>query len=736
MSRRSHSPGQARPRRAAEQRAAATHGRARGTRRRRLIDYPRSNRHGIARFVPSVKQVLGAIVLGVVAMVALFALAYALISVPNPNQFASAQTTVVYYADGETELGRFAAQNRVVIASSDIPQSVKDAVVAAEDHTFYENRGISLPGIIRALWGNLRGGGATQGGSTITQQYVKNYYLDSQRTYTRKAKEAIIALKIDQQQSKDEILANYLNTIYFGRGAYGIQTAAQAYFGKDAKDLTAQEGALLAGVIPNPSRWDPVVNPAKAQDRFDYVADQMVATGTLTQAQRDSWTMPQTFVQDKKDTYGGPNGYILAQVRSELTAAGLTERDLDAGGLRIVTTIDQAAQAAAVATIQDPDVFPTRGRPDTLRAALVSIDPMTGAITALYGGADYLVHQSNAVTQDVAQAGSTFKPFALVAGLEAGIGLRSTFNGGSGQTFKGYDKPIQNFGGASYGRIDLLTATANSVNTVYVALNQRVGPETTQEVAIRAGIPADTAGLNDYLGNVLGPSSPHPIDMATAYATFAARGERHTTHIVASATVIGSGKVVYTGPTAGTRVFDTDVMDDTNYALQQVVRRGSGSYAANLGRPVAGKTGTSSDNMSAWFIGYTPQLVTAVTLYNTDEAGNPVPIPGFGGRNEITGGSFPCRIWTSYMKEALQDTEELDFADPAWVGKSTGGRPSSSSSSSSRSSDDTETDTPTETGSATDSPSSEPSSPSSSSSSSSSSSTSPPGGSETSAPGG
>ncbi len=641
-------------------------------RRRQLIDYPRSDRSGAARFVPRLRQVLGLVGLAILAVVALSGIAYATVSVPSPNQFASAQTTIVYYADGKTELGRFAAQNRVVVAADAIPESMKQATVAAEDRTFYENRGVSPKGIARAFWSNLQGD-STQGGSTITQQYVKNYYLSSDRTYVRKAKEAVLSLKIDQQQSKDEILTNYLNTIYFGRGAYGIETAAQAYFGKPAKDLTPQESALLAGIIPNPTNWDPAVNPAKAKARFDYVTDELVRTGVITQAERRSWTMPDAPKKDtNKNVYAGPNGYILAQVRSELLAAKLTDQDIDSGGLRIVTTVDKNSQDAAVAMMNDPSVYPTKGRPATLRAALVSIDPQSGAVVAMYGGDDYLKRQQNNATQAIAQAGSTFKPFALVTGLENGVGLRSTFNGQSGIRFKGTSKPIQNFGGASYGTINLLTATANSVNTVYVGLNQKVGPAKTEETAIRAGLPKNTAGLNDYLGNVLGSAAPHPIDMANAYATFAAQGVRHTPHIVASATKVGADSPVYTGPTDGTRVFPEDVMADTTYALRGVVQRGSGQPASALGRPAAGKTGTSSDNMSAWFVGYTPQLTTAVALFNTDTAGNAIPIPGFGGRSEITGGSFPVRMWTEYMRDALKGKPQASFPSPAWVGRATG----------------------------------------------------------------
>ena len=658
---------------------------ANAPRGRRLIDYPRYGRTGFKRWIPSWKLVSGLGLTGLLAAVVLFAVGYAVTEVPDPNEFVTAQTTVVYYADGTTEMGRFAEQDRVSVPIAEVPEHVTQAVIAAEDRSFYENRGISPTGIVRAFWSNLRGN-STQGGSTITQQYVKNFYLESDQTYQRKIEEAFIAIKVDQQLTKDEILESYLNTIYFGRGSYGIQTASKAYFNKNVQDLSVSEAAVIAGIIPSPSNWDPAVDPGTAEIRWNYVLDGMVEMGNLDAAERATLTFPPTVEYSRTDTFAGPTGYLLAAAREEILAkTELTDNDLDRGGLKIVTTIDQRAQDAAVAAINNPEAYPTEGRPDTLRAGLVSIDPANGAVRAMYGGADYLTKPFNSVTQGTAQAGSTFKPFTLVAALEQDISLRTTFDGRSGQEFETYvdanGDPVEvdNFGNDSYGEISLLDATENSVNTVYVALNEQVGPDATVDVAVRAGLSEDTQDLAPVTSNVLGTSSPNVLDMGQAYSTFAAQGLRTTPHIVAS---VGQGdQVVYEADTSGEQVFERDIMADTTFALQQVVEDGSGGFAGNnLERPAAGKTGTSQNNRSAWFTGYTapvftddaPQpgtsLATAVVLYNQGPNGEQLEIPPFGGFNQITGGSVPVRIWTAFMGGALEGVEGGEFPERADVG--------------------------------------------------------------------
>jgi membrane peptidoglycan carboxypeptidase len=603
------------------------------------------------------------LVLATIAVVGM-SIVYARIQIPGPSEFAQAQSSIFYYADGTTEMGRIGLANRESVSITDLPDYVPNSIVAAEDRTFYSNPGIDFLGTGRALFKTVVLG-HKQGGSSITQQYVERYYFGQTTTdLVGKTKEALLALKIDQQQDKDRILENYMNTIYFGRGAYGIQAAAREYFNVNAADLTVSQAALLAGIIPAPSAWDPRVNPVQAEARWNYVLDGMVAQGWPTPSDRLRLEFPETAEYRKDNTFGGPQGYLLREAIVEISAkTGLSQDAVETGGYTIVTSIDWATQQAA----QNAAATLPEDHSPNLRLAIVTLDPTTGAITSMYGGADYVAIQRNAVTQDIAQAGSTFKPFALIAALEKGIALESVYSGASPQAIAGFSKPVKNFGNENFGNITLTTATEHSVNTVYAQLARDVGPDTVMDVAVRAGLPEDTSGLEANPANVLGTASPHPLDMASAYATIAAQGVRHDPFLVATVTD-AAGEVVYAHEVAEERVFGEAVMADTTYALQQVVLHGSGGYAANLGRPIAGKTGTSSDNKSAWFIGFTPQIVGAVAVYQVGADGSVEAITPFGGFKQITGGSVPCRIWTAMMGEVLPNLPVEQFPPRSHVG--------------------------------------------------------------------
>ena len=603
---------------------------------------------------------LGAFIAGM----AVFLYLYNTLTVPAPDDLALAQKTTVYYADGTTEMGTLGDINRQIIDTTTLPDYVSKTIVASEDRTFYTNSGVDLKGIFRALINNLRGG-ARQGGSTLTQQYVERYYIGETTSYTGKLKEAVLAIKINREKSKDEVIGAYMNTIYFGRGAYGIDAAAQAYFGHGAHELTLSESALLAAVIPAPSAWDPAVNPDKAKERWERDLNLMVEDGWITQAERDAAVFPETIDPDTLNSASmtGTNGYLMAQVKQELIASGQFDEDkISQGGLRITSTIVKEHQEQAVAAAEGMNEV-EGWDPTHQHVALSSMDPTTGEILAEYAGADYEKRQQNAVTQDIAMAGSSFKPFALLANARLGGTVYDTYSGKSPQYFRGMGTPVYNDGGYSFGNVTLVKATAYSMNTVFVGLNDDVEPENTLKAAIDAGIPEDTVGLNDELLNVLGPSSPHNIDLTTAYSTIANGGERVTAHIVKKVED-SNNKLLYSGDVAPKRVFEVEEVSSIMPALEAVTT-GEGTanrVDASIARlTTAGKTGTSSDQLSAQFVGFVPGMVTAVSMYQSDDAGNSVPLDDVGGLDQFHGGDWPVDVWIDYMKPATANLPGDDF---------------------------------------------------------------------------
>ncbi|UZN03343.1 penicillin-binding protein [Cellulomonas sp. S1-8] len=661
--------------------ASATQGRG-------FWNYPRREYTGLHRWLPSWRVVLGSMIGGVFLVLGAGVAAFALVQPPSALAEVRFQTTTVYFA-GETPgtpgavMGQFAEQKRELVEYSTLPEHIGQAVAAGEDKTFFTNSGVSITGMGRAFLNNIQGK-PTQGGSTLTQQYVERYYQNTTTDYWGKAKEAILAVKISQSESKAQIMGRYLNTIYFGRDSYGIQAAAQSYFAKNAVDLTVSEAALLAGVIPSPNNWDPANNPAKSEQRWGLVLDSMVDSGWLTAEERAAQVFPPTVPYARGETFRGPNGYLLKMVEDELIATDLFREDeLNTRGLKVITTIDQGIQQMAfesaeglkAGALSDGEVPNPR-----LRVSVVSVDPATGGIVALYGGTDYLTDSKNTATFDAIQAGSTFKPFTLVAGLQAGVSLNTTFDGASPQRFpewEGGTKDVRNFGNDSEGTIDLVRATANSVNTVYAALNIQVGPENTARVATEAGI---RTPLTTEVSNVLGSDAVHPLDMAGAYATFAAQGTQRTPHIL-QVVQHSTGEVAWTPDTGGTQPFPADVMADATFAMTQVVEQGSGrAQIKPLGRPIAGKTGTSSENKSAWFVGYVPQLATAVSLSQQGQDGKSLDsIQAWGSYGEITGSSYPAVLWADYMGKVFDHpryTEVQQFPARANVG----GRPTPTAS--------------------------------------------------------
>lgn len=627
--------------------------------RRRLIDFPRSGRRGLRRWIPSWRLLFGSAFLGALFVVGAFATAVVLTPIPEPNDVARAETTIVYWSDGKSEIGRLGEANRISVPLSSVPETVQHAVLAAEDRDYYEHGGFDPSGIARAAWNDVRGG-TKQGGSTITQQYAKNAYLSHEQSISRKLKELVLSVKLEMTESKDKILENYLNTVYFGHGSYGIDAASRAYFKVAPEKLNLGQSAALAALVQAPSALDPDRDTTKLQERWNYVLDGMVSKGWATAEQRAKAKFPKfAKYRPTKTSMAGPNGYLLDGVQREMLDRGYSQSDLDLGGYRVVTTFDKDAQQAAVEAVDGSAPY---DRDRFLRLGLASVRPGTGEVVAMYGGTDYLENQYSDADQATAMAGSTFKPFALAAALEEGIAIDSTWDGSSPRTIRGYRVPNQ--GGQSFGTISLQRATEMSVNTVYVDVAGTVGHEKVRQAAIRAGVPEQTLGLVADPTTVLGTSSPRALDMANAYATFAARG------VKAQPTMIkeirrNQGSVEHRFEPQTTRVFSEDIADEVNYVLQKVVTQGTGSAARGLGRPAAGKTGTTDSNLSAWFVGYTPDLSTAVMMARSDAKGDSVSLSGTGGMSSVSGGSYPARIWTSFMSGALSGLTVSDFVDPS-----------------------------------------------------------------------
>ena len=611
------------------------------------------------------KWVLGIIGALLALGIGAFAYLYATTEIPQPESIAVAENTTVYYADGTTPIGTFSEQNREIIDCSVLPDYVGQAVVASEDRSFYTNRGIDLVGIARAFWNNLTTG-SRQGGSTITQQYAERYYLGETTSYLGKAREAILALKIAQAQDKDQVLCNYMNTIYLGRGTYGIQAAAKAYFGKEAKDLTVAEAAMLAGIIPSPSSWDPAVDPEQAQARFTRVLRIMQEDGYITAQEQQEAQFPQTIEYTQQNSYQGANGYLLQMVRDELTGDGtFSAEQLDTGGYAIVTTIDKSKQDLMYSVVSPAQNGMQGVIPDGMEFGAISVNAKDGSIISVYAGEDYLSKQLNQATQSVYEIGSTMKPMALLGAIQEGVNLDTVFNGNSPRKFDGITDPVGNFGNMSYGNVNLYTATAQSLNTVYMDVQAKLGTQRIAEIAKEAGAESDALdGTNPF--TVLGNNALTTKDVARMYATIANQGNRPNIHIVSSVKNT-DGEDIYKAPTETTQVFDANDTALVTKAMTGTVQNGTATEALAVGHNLAMKTGTANDSYAASAVGFTPSVVSVFAMWYPDANGNPQEVPAFGG---WSGGSdYPVHLFTQYMTQALAGTDNETFPNAVDHGK-------------------------------------------------------------------
>ncbi|MFJ7301774.1 transglycosylase domain-containing protein [Streptomyces sp. NPDC099088] len=703
-------------------------GRAPEPSKKRIVDYPRAGKYGAARWVPSWKLVTGLFIGFCGSLVAVAGVAYALVGVPDEAKTATAQNNVYYWANGKEMVATGGETNRQIIGYAQIPKEMRYAVMSAENKTFESDSGVDPMGIARAFV-NMAKGGQTQGGSTITQQYVKNAMLDDQsQTISRKFKELFVSVKVGASVPKEDIMAGYLNSAYYGRNAYGIQAAARAYFNEDATDLDASQCAFLAAVLKGATYYDPAgaqsiggeaaspqANRKRAEARWKWILDEEVADGRLSQTERAKYEkFPKVQSPRSNAALGGQIGYLVDLANSYIVnnsdKTGITETKLRQGGYEIHTTFDKAkidALEASVKKVQKANIK-EKLRPKTdkyVQFGGASVDPATGAIKAIYGGSDATKHFTNNADQTGAQVGSTFKPFVLAAAMTWGarnpdgpedqpqddrtiVSPKSLYsgknklkikdyNGTDWQDDKGKEWLQQNDGQQSYNppsyKIDLREAMRESVNSAYVQLGMDVGLDKVKDSVLRAGIKESSLASSRFPSFSLGTSSPSAIRMAGAYATFAASGKQRDPYSVEKITNKDGNVFQHDDVEKTTEAFTSKVADNVTDVLKTVVEKGTGTNAQLKGREVAGKTGTTDGNKSAWFVGYTPQLSTAISMYRLDDDETKknrkfLQMYGTGGEKTIHGASFPSQIWRDYMEVALKGQKAEHFPKPEEIG--------------------------------------------------------------------
>ncbi|MGW1954228.1 transglycosylase domain-containing protein [Streptomyces sp. NPDC001920] len=637
----------------------------------------RPKRTGWRRIIPTWRTVLGTLVIGALLLFGLFFLGYSMVKIPPANALATKQANVYLYADGSV-IARDGQVNRENVTLAQISKPGRHAILAAEDRDFYSESAVDPKAMVRAAWNTALGKGK-QSGSTITQQYVKNYYLRQEQTVTRKVKEFFIAIKLDREKSKDEILEGYLNTSFFGRNAYGIQAAAQAYYGMDAKDLDPARAAYLAALVNAPSQYDVIAHPenkSAALARWNYVLDGMVTKGWLAEKDRAGIKFPMPKEATASTNLSGQRGYIVRIVKDYLIENKIaTEENLEAGGYRITTTLHKDKQNAFVDAVNDQlmsKLDKKNNKIDTyVRAGGASVDPKTGKVVAMYNGIDYVKQYTPNATRRDYQVGSTFKPFVFTSAVQHG----STTQDGRPITpntiYDGTNKrPVQGWSGGydpaneddvSYGDITVRTATDKSVNSVYAQMAVDVGPAKVKDTAVELGLPAATPDLTPYPSIALGTATASVLDMAEAYATLANHG-RHGTYTMIEKVTKDGADVIDLPKRKTSQVISREAADTTTSVLKSVVENGTGTPAQAAGRPAAGKTGTAEEDKAAWFAGYTPELATVVAVMGQDPVtAAQKPLYGALGLQRMNGSGPPTAIWAQFTKEALKGEPVTDF---------------------------------------------------------------------------
>ena len=582
------------------------------------------------------------------------------VNLPEERIQPERQASTVFALDG-TPIGEFkGAETQTEVSPENIPDTIRRAVVAAEDHRFFKHRGVDWEAIGRAVQVDVKAGKVVQGASTITQQLIRNLYTGSERTFGRKAKEALLAIQAERVYSKEDILARYLNTVYLGESTFGVEAASQSYFRKPAKDLSLSEAALLAGVIPAPSIYSPRANPEMAEQRRNLVLDlltqyRMATTDEVAKARAEK---PVVHPPPKVDA---PYPWFMDYLRVYLlNVKGYTAQQIYGGSLRIETTFDPRLQAAAEKAVARLD------KPKDPEASLAAIEPQTGYVRAIVGGRNWDASQVNLALGRLGggsgrQAGSSFKPYVLATAFEHGFTPDKRYRAPSCVRPRGFDKPVCNYGGSGYGSVDLRTATMKSINTVYAQLIADVGVMKTAELALRVGIKGIDLKQKQYGVLALGTQETSVLEQASAYGVFANHGVRVEPTPVLRILDAKGETVEDNRQPDGKRVLSAPVADNVTGVLQGVIQKGT-ARRADIGRPAAGKTGTSENWENAWFVGYTPTLATAVWMGYPNSNRTMANIHGV---DHVVGGSLPAMMWHDFMAEAVKDVEPIPFTAAA-----------------------------------------------------------------------
>jgi penicillin-binding protein 1A len=589
-------------------------------------------------------------------------------SLDREEEYQASDNTLIFDSSPEPQLIAVlnAGESRIIITPEQIPDRMKQALVVIEDDRFYKHSGVDPVGMLRAVVANFTAGELVEGGSTITQQYIKNTYVSTEPTLQRKLKEAVYAYQLEQKWSKDRILSEYLNTIYFGNGAYGLQVAAKTYFNKPAWELTLPECALLAALPKSPTNYSPIEHPDSARSRRDLILKKMLREGMISQEEHDAAV--DAPLPDRLYSVGPENAiapYFIEYIKEQLIARYGTKATFE-GGLRVYTTLDLQKQAAAEAAVAG-----VVNQPGDPSVALVSLEPGTSYIRAMVGGRDFSSQKFNVATQGHRQPGSAFKPFVLATAMNKGISPDTPFVsepkhfnlGGGGAVWD-----VVNYDYLYLGRIDLKKATVYSDNAVYSELMMRVGPDGVAETAHKAGIKTDFSATPAIaLGGL--DHGVTPLELASAYGTFATGGKRVDGSLDFEGdgpdpiSIVGvtdsQGNVLDQNQPVQTQVIDPVIAYHVNRVLKEVAMNGTGRWS-DLGRPCAGKSGTTEDHVDAWFSGYTPDLVTTVWIGYPEKR---VPMEDVRGVR-VTGGGWPAHIWHDYMQAALAGVEGRDFDKP------------------------------------------------------------------------